>query len=115
MLQTMATLRGQYSSSVFLRMYVASDDYNSNQHIIKVWLRLPYSSMKVFTRSFVKASNPHLLNHHLKSFTRVGMEEEFCGTPAQEQDDPQVYHTVSHALIWRVHVLPPPFMKRHLL
>ncbi|XP_034972039.1 phosphate-regulating neutral endopeptidase PHEX isoform X2 [Zootoca vivipara] len=36
MLQTLATLRGQYSSSVFIRMYVASDDKNSNEHIIKL-------------------------------------------------------------------------------
>ncbi|KAJ7319550.1 hypothetical protein JRQ81_019061 [Phrynocephalus forsythii] len=36
MLQTLATLRGQLSSSVFIRMYVSSDDKNSNEHIIKL-------------------------------------------------------------------------------
>lgn len=42
MLQTLATLRGQYSNSVFIRLYVASDDKASNEHIIKVLLRKPY-------------------------------------------------------------------------
>uniref|UniRef100_A0A8C6XM66 Phosphate regulating endopeptidase X-linked n=1 Tax=Naja naja TaxID=35670 RepID=A0A8C6XM66_NAJNA len=36
MLQTLATLRGQYSNSVFIRLYVASDDKASNEHIIKL-------------------------------------------------------------------------------
>ncbi|XP_060090055.1 phosphate-regulating neutral endopeptidase PHEX [Heteronotia binoei] len=36
MLQTLATLRGQYSSSVFIRLYVGFDDKISNEHIIKL-------------------------------------------------------------------------------
>lgn len=41
MLQTLATLRGQYSNSVFIQLYVASDDKASNEYIIKVLLRKP--------------------------------------------------------------------------
>lgn len=36
MLHTLAALRGQYSSSVFIRLYVGFDDKMSNEHIIKV-------------------------------------------------------------------------------
>lgn len=36
MLQTLATSRGQYSNSVFIRLYVGPDDKNSNKHILKV-------------------------------------------------------------------------------
>ncbi|XP_060626085.2 phosphate-regulating neutral endopeptidase PHEX [Anolis sagrei] len=36
MVQTLAALRSQYSSSVFIRMYVSSDDKMSNEHIIKL-------------------------------------------------------------------------------
>lgn len=42
MLQTLATLRGQYSSSVFIRLYVGFDDKVSNEHIIKVRIRKPF-------------------------------------------------------------------------
>uniref|UniRef100_A0A8C3RSP7 Phosphate regulating endopeptidase homolog X-linked n=2 Tax=Chelydra serpentina TaxID=8475 RepID=A0A8C3RSP7_CHESE len=36
MLQTLATFRGQYSNSVFIRLYVAPDDKTSNKHILKL-------------------------------------------------------------------------------
>ncbi|CAM4442293.1 phosphate-regulating neutral endopeptidase PHEX [Lepidochelys kempii] len=36
MLQTLATFRGQYSNSVFIRLYVAPDDKTSNNHILKL-------------------------------------------------------------------------------
>uniref|UniRef100_A0A8D0HV48 Phosphate regulating endopeptidase X-linked n=1 Tax=Sphenodon punctatus TaxID=8508 RepID=A0A8D0HV48_SPHPU len=36
MLQTLAALRGQFSNSVFIRLYVSSDDKASNQHILKL-------------------------------------------------------------------------------
>ncbi|MGH0175926.1 UNVERIFIED_CONTAM: hypothetical protein FKN15_072138 [Acipenser sinensis] len=36
LVQTLAQLRGQYSGSVLLRMYVSTDDQNSNQYIIKL-------------------------------------------------------------------------------
>ncbi|XP_067401393.1 phosphate-regulating neutral endopeptidase PHEX [Emydura macquarii macquarii] len=36
MLQTLATSRGQYSNSVFIRLYVGPDDKNSNKHILKL-------------------------------------------------------------------------------
>uniref|UniRef100_A0A8C8R540 Phosphate regulating endopeptidase homolog X-linked n=1 Tax=Pelusios castaneus TaxID=367368 RepID=A0A8C8R540_9SAUR len=36
MLQTLATSRGQYSNSVFIRFYVGPDDKNSNKHILKL-------------------------------------------------------------------------------
>uniref|UniRef100_A0ACB8FI95 Uncharacterized protein n=1 Tax=Sphaerodactylus townsendi TaxID=933632 RepID=A0ACB8FI95_9SAUR len=36
MLQTLAALRGQYSNSVFIRLYVGFDDKISNEHVIKL-------------------------------------------------------------------------------
>ncbi|OWJ99732.1 PHEX, partial [Cervus elaphus hippelaphus] len=36
LLQTLATFRGQYSNSVFIRLYVSSDDKISNEHILKL-------------------------------------------------------------------------------
>ncbi|XP_006033986.1 phosphate-regulating neutral endopeptidase [Alligator sinensis] len=36
LLQTLATFRGQYSNSVFIRLYVAPDDKNSSQYILKL-------------------------------------------------------------------------------
>nr|XP_006128821.1 phosphate-regulating neutral endopeptidase isoform X2 [Pelodiscus sinensis] len=36
MLQTLATFRGQYSNSVFIRLYVSPDDKSSNKHILKL-------------------------------------------------------------------------------
>ncbi|KAF4027257.1 hypothetical protein G4228_018710 [Cervus hanglu yarkandensis] len=36
LLQTLATFRGQYSNSVFIRLYVSSDDKMSNEHILKL-------------------------------------------------------------------------------
>uniref|UniRef100_A0A8C9EFG2 Phosphate regulating endopeptidase X-linked n=1 Tax=Phocoena sinus TaxID=42100 RepID=A0A8C9EFG2_PHOSS len=36
LLQTLATFRGQYSNSVFIRLYVSSDDKVSNEHILKL-------------------------------------------------------------------------------
>nr|XP_032634830.1 phosphate-regulating neutral endopeptidase PHEX [Chelonoidis abingdonii] len=36
MLQTLATLRSQYSNSVFIRLYVAPDDKTSDKHILKL-------------------------------------------------------------------------------
>ncbi|RXM99060.1 Phosphate-regulating neutral endopeptidase [Acipenser ruthenus] len=36
LVQTLAQLRGQYSGSVLLHMYVSTDDQNSNQYIIKL-------------------------------------------------------------------------------
>ncbi|KAL0587942.1 Phosphate-regulating neutral endopeptidase PHEX, partial [Plecturocebus cupreus] len=38
LLQTLATFRGQYSNSVFIRLYVSPDDKASNEHILKVHL-----------------------------------------------------------------------------
>ncbi|KAK2083044.1 hypothetical protein P7K49_038280 [Saguinus oedipus] len=35
LLQTLATFRGQYSNSVFIRLYVSPDDKASNEHILK--------------------------------------------------------------------------------
>ena len=37
LLQTLATFRGQYSNSVFIRLYVSPDDKASNEHILKVY------------------------------------------------------------------------------
>ncbi|ELK38368.1 Phosphate-regulating neutral endopeptidase [Myotis davidii] len=36
LLQTLATFRGQYSNSVFIRLYVSPDDKASNEHILKL-------------------------------------------------------------------------------
>uniref|UniRef100_A0A8C9EIP0 Phosphate regulating endopeptidase homolog X-linked n=1 Tax=Pavo cristatus TaxID=9049 RepID=A0A8C9EIP0_PAVCR len=36
LVQTLATLRGQYSNSVFIRLYVAADDKVSNRYILKL-------------------------------------------------------------------------------
>ncbi|NWY03936.1 PHEX Metalloendopeptidase, partial [Nothoprocta ornata] len=36
LVQALATLRGQYSNSVFIRLYVAADDKMSNQYILKL-------------------------------------------------------------------------------
>ncbi|XP_057395084.1 phosphate-regulating neutral endopeptidase PHEX isoform X4 [Balaenoptera acutorostrata] len=36
LLQTLATFRGQYSNSVFIRLYVSSDDKVSNEHVLKL-------------------------------------------------------------------------------
>uniref|UniRef100_A0A8B9MM27 Phosphate regulating endopeptidase homolog X-linked n=1 Tax=Accipiter nisus TaxID=211598 RepID=A0A8B9MM27_9AVES len=36
LVQTLATLRGQYSNSVFIRLYVAADDKISNRYILKL-------------------------------------------------------------------------------
>lgn len=36
LVQALAILRGQYSSSVFIRLYVAADDKISNRYILKV-------------------------------------------------------------------------------
>lgn len=36
LVQALATLRGQYSNSVFIRLYVAADEKISNQYILKV-------------------------------------------------------------------------------
>lgn len=36
LVQALAALRGQYSSSVFIRLYVAADDKISNRYILKV-------------------------------------------------------------------------------
>uniref|UniRef100_G3UHK0 Phosphate regulating endopeptidase X-linked n=1 Tax=Loxodonta africana TaxID=9785 RepID=G3UHK0_LOXAF len=36
LLQTLVTFRGQYSNSVFIRLYVSPDDKASNEHILKL-------------------------------------------------------------------------------
>ncbi|XP_072471375.1 phosphate-regulating neutral endopeptidase PHEX isoform X1 [Notamacropus eugenii] len=36
LLQTLAVFRGQYSNSVFIRLYVSPDDRESNRHILKL-------------------------------------------------------------------------------
>nr|XP_020845555.1 phosphate-regulating neutral endopeptidase isoform X2 [Phascolarctos cinereus] len=36
LLQTLAVFRGQYSNSVFIRLYVSPDDRESNKHILKL-------------------------------------------------------------------------------
>uniref|UniRef100_A0A3Q2H2I8 Phosphate regulating endopeptidase X-linked n=1 Tax=Equus caballus TaxID=9796 RepID=A0A3Q2H2I8_HORSE len=38
LLQTLATFRGQYSNSVFIRLYVSPDDKASNEHILKIMI-----------------------------------------------------------------------------
>ena len=51
LLQTLATFRGQYSNSVFIRLYVSPDDKASNEHILKVYSE---DSFTLFIQSKVR-------------------------------------------------------------
>ncbi|MGH0153533.1 UNVERIFIED_CONTAM: hypothetical protein FKN15_024718 [Acipenser sinensis] len=105
LVQTLAQLRGQYSGSVLLRMYVSTDDQNSNQYIIKILIPFENRTTEAMYNKYSLSRLQRMVPQfdwlgYIKAVTDTKLYPELKSLNASEHVIVRAPQTIANYLVW---------------